>query len=223
MKIVAALASCKSGVTREELTAKTGISNGGTLKKTLDELIRCDFVRQFNAWHKRNRDAFFQLTDNFTLFHFSFMDGSVRDPNFWMNSVGGPRLANWEGQSFERLCVLHIDQIKKALGISGIGCETYSWRCRAADSKRGKGAQVDLVLERQDGNVNLCEMKFHWTPYEITAEEEAKLLNRREAFVADTGTTANCRITVISAAGIKPGAHAWVAQNSLTLDDLLES
>ena len=54
-----------------------------------------------NAWHKRNRNAFFQLTDNFTLFHFSFMSGGVRDPNFWMNSVGGPRLANWEGQSFE--------------------------------------------------------------------------------------------------------------------------
>jgi hypothetical protein len=222
LKVVAALASCKAGMTREELTAKTGIANGGTLKKTLDELIRCDFARQFNAWHKRNRDAFFQLTDNFTLFHFSFMGGGTRDPNFWMNSVGGPRLANWEGQSFERLCILHIDQIKKALGISGIGCEVYSWRGRT-DARHGKGAQIDLVIERQDGNVNLCEMKFYRGPCEITAEEEAKLLNRREAFLADTGTTANCRITVISTAGIKPGVHAGVAQNTLTLDDLLEA
>ena len=222
LKIVTALASCKSGVTREELIEKTGITNGGTMKKTLEELVRCDFVRQFNAWHKKNRDAFFQLTDNFTLFHFSFMNGNVHDPNFWMNSVGGARLANWEGQSFERVCVLHIDQIKRALGISGVGCEVYSWRKRA-DSKREKGAQIDLVLERQDGNVNLCEMKFYRTPYEITAEEEAKLLNRREAFRADTGTTANCRITVIAAEGIKPGVHASVAQNMLTLDDLLDS
>ena len=222
LKIVTALASCKSGVTREELIEKTGITNGGTMKKTLEELVRCDFVRQFNAWHKKNRDAFFQLTDNFTLFHFSFMNGNVHDPNFWMNSVGGARLANWEGQSFERVCVLHIDQIKRALGISGVGCEVYSWRKRA-DSKREKGAQIDLVLERQDGNVNLCEMKFYRTPYEITAEEEAKLLNRREAFRADTGTTANCRITVIAAEGIKPGVHASVAQNILTLDDLLDS
>jgi len=222
LKIVTALASCKAGVTREELIEKTGITNGGTLKKTLAELVRCDFVRQFNAWHKKNRDAFFQLIDNFTLFHFTFMNDGVRDPNFWMNSVGGPKLANWEGQSFERLCILHIDQIKKALGISGIGCEVYSWRTRASEDK-DKGAQIDLVLERQDGNVNLCEMKFYRTPFEITADEEVKLLNRREAFRADTGTSANCRITVIAAAGIKTGVHASVAQNTLTLDDLLNS
>jgi hypothetical protein len=222
LKIVTALASCKSGVTRGELVEKTGITNGGTLKKALEELVRCDFVRQFNAWHKTNRDAFFQLTDNFTLFHFSFMGRGARDPHFWMNAVGGPRLANWEGQSFERLCLLHIDQIKKALGISGIGCEVYSWRSRA-DSGHGRGAQIDLVIERQDGNVNLCEMKFYRTPYEITAEEEEKLLNRREAFRADTATTANCRITVIAASGIKPGVHAGVAQNVLTIDDLFES
>ena len=150
------------------------------------------------------------------------MNEGVRDPNFWMNSVGGSRLSNWEGQSFERVCLLHIDQIKRALGISGIGCEVYSWRTRTG-SKSGKGAQIDLVLERQDGNVNLCEMKFYRTPYEITAAEEEKLLNRREAFRADTGTTANCRITIIAAEGIKPGAHSAVAQNTLSLDDLLIS
>ena len=222
LKIVTALATCKSGVTREELIEKTGMKNGGVLKKTLDELVRCDFVRQFNAWHKKNRDAFFQLIDNFTLFHFTFMNGGVRDPNYWMNSVGGAKLANWEGQSFERLCILHIDQIKKALGVSGVGCEVYSWRTRAS-AGQAKGAQIDLVLERQDGNVNLCEMKFYRTAYEITAEEEAKLLNRREAFFADTGTSANCRITLIAAEGIKPGVHAAVVQNTLTLDDLLGS
>lgn len=222
LKIVTALAGCKAGVTRAELTAKTGISNGGTLKKALEELVRCDFVRQFSAWHKKNRDSFFQLTDNFTLFHFTFMKDGSRDPNFWMNSVGGPRLANWEGLSFERVCVLHVEQIKKALGISGIGCEVYSWRT-VASAAAGKGAQIDLVLERQDGNVNLCEMKYYRTPYDVTAEEERKLLNRREAFRADTGTSANCRITIIAAEGIKSGIHAAVAQNTLTLDDLLES
>jgi hypothetical protein len=138
-----------------------------------------------------------------------------------MNSVGGPRLANWEGQSFERLCLLHIDQIKKALGIAGVGCEVYSWRTRAG-SKSERGAQIDLVLERQDGNVNLCEMKFYRTPYEISAEEESKLLNRREAFRTDTGTSANCRITIIAAEGVKPGVHSGVAQNTLSIDDLLD-
>lgn len=111
---------------------------------------------------------------------------------------------------------------KRALGIAGIGCEVYSWRVRAG-AKSGNGAQIDLVLERQDGNVNLCEMKFYRVPYEITAEEEKKLLNRREAFRADTGTSANCRITVIAAEGLKPGRHSAVAQNILTLEDLLAS
>ncbi len=92
-----------------------------------------------------------------------------------------------------------------------------------AASPSEKGAQIDLVLERQDGNVNLCEMKFYRTPYEITAEEEAKLLNRREAFRKDTGTSANCRITIIAAEGIKQSAHAGVAQNALTIADILDS
>ena len=179
-----------------------------------EEEVKAEFCKFFKM-------KIFALRDNFTLFHFTFMKGGVHDSNFWMNAVGGSRLANWEGQSFERLCILHVDQIKRALGISGIGCKVYSWRNRA-NAGHDKGAQIDLVIERQDGNVNLCEMKFYRTPYEITAEEEAKLLNRREAFRADTGTSANCRITIIAVAGIKPGVHAAVAQNTLTLEDLLQ-
>ena len=219
LKIVTALASCKSGVTREELVEKTGITNGGTMKKTLEELVRCDFVRQFNAWHKKNRDAFFQLTDNFTLFHFSFMNGSVHDPNFWMNSVGGARLANWEGQSFERVCVLHIDQIKRALGISGVGCEVYSWRKRA-DSKREKGAQIDLVLERQDGNVNLCEMKFSVGPYELKDAYEKKLRQRMTIFREATKCTKALVNTFVTTFGVADGMHKSIVNSEVTLDEL---
>ena len=221
LKIVTALASCKSGVTREELVEKTGITNGGTMKKTLEELVRCDFVRQFNAWHKKNRDASFQLTDNFTLFHFSFMNGSVHDPNFWMNSVGGSRLANWEGQSFERVCILHIDQIKRALGISGVGCEVYSWRKRA-DSKREKGAQIDLVLERQDGNVNLCEMKYSKEAYAIDADEDRKIANRVAAFDRELGGNKTIHVTMVTAHGLIHNTYWNNVQTEVTLDDLFE-
>ncbi len=220
LKVVEALSGCKSGMTRSEIEDRTGIRNAGTLKKVLDELARCDFVRQFHAWHKRNRDSMFQLVDNFTLFHYSFMKKEgAGDPRFWMNSVGGARLANWEGNSFEMVCLLHIESIKRALGISGIGSEVYSWRT-PMEAGGGRGAQIDLVIERQDNTVNICEVKFCRSPYEITLDEADKANNRRERFLAETGYTGTCKLTLVASNGAKPGIHRGIFQNILTLDDL---
>lgn len=219
LKIVEALADCKSGVTRDELAEKSGVHHAATFKKVVDELIRCDFVRKFRAWHKKNRDCFLQLIDNFTLFYFTFMKNGTEDEHFWMNSVGGAKLSNWQGNSFERVCLLHIDEIKRALGISGIGCEVYSWRSSSGDQGR-KGAQIDLVIDRQDANVNLCEMKYYRRPYEIGEEEAARIRNRQERFLEETGYNGSCRNTLVAAHGLAPGRYRDIVQNTLTLDDL---
>ena len=220
LKIVQALAARRYGMTREEILNETGLKNGGNFKKILDDLVRCDFVRQSNARKKRNRDAFFQLVDCFTIFHHAFMTGrAAGDAHFWSNSLEAPALASWKGLSFERLCVLHTEEIKRALGISGIRTEEYSWRTVSEDETL-KGAQIDLVIERADGNINLCEMKYTDGPFELDARESEKLQHRKLAFKSENSLNKSCRLTLISPNGIKSNKYSHLIQNVITVGDL---
>ena len=141
-----------------------------------------------------------------------------RDEHRWMNSQRSPQLAAWRGLAFERVCLQHVEQIKAALGIAGVRTSAYSWRSRADGGERG--AQIDIVLDRDDGVVNLCEIKYSATPYEIDADEAARLRNRKELFMRETGTRKTCRTTLVTSCGLKAGKNRWTAEAEVSLDDL---
>ena len=217
--IVEALSKRKSGLTRDEIASAAKQKPGGNFKTRLMELEQCDFIRKYLPPDKKNRGAVFQLIDNFTLFHYAFAAAcGERDEHLWTNSQSSPRLAAWRGLSFERVCLQHVEAIKKALGISGVRTSAYSWR--SSGSEGDGGAQIDLVLDRGDGVVNLCEMKYSSGPYEIDAEESARLKNCKEVFIRETGTRKTCRTTLVTSAGLKPGKYRWTAEAEVTLDDL---
>ena len=217
--IVEALSRKKSGMTREEIASATGQKIGGNFKTRLDELEQCDFIRHFLPPGRKNRGAVFQLMDAFTLFHYAFAESSVdRDEHRWMNSQRSPRLVAWRGMAFERVCLQHVEQIKRALGIAGVRSSAYSWRFRSDGIS--PGAQIDLVIDRDDGVVNLCEIKYSAAPYEITAEESARLKNRKQAFIRETGTRKTCRTTLVTSSGLLAGKYRWTAEAEVTLDDL---
>ena len=220
LKVVDVLSTRKSGIRREEIYASSGIASRSTLKKILDDLVRCDFVRQYAARGKRNRDAFFQLTDNFTIFHNSFLkDVAPHDPHFWTDRSGGPQINVWNGLSFERVCLLHLEEIRHALGISGEITNAYSWR--SATSEEGvRGAQIDLVIERADRVINLCEMKYCDGEYELDKDECERLRARRNAFIKETGTRYACRLTLVTPFGLKRNIHSGIIDNVITLEDL---
>ena len=117
-----------------------------------------------------------------------------------------------------------MEQIKTALGISGVRTSVYTWRSSSSKGKEGtqeeKGAQIDLVIDRADGVINLCEIKYTRTPYEIDVEESARLENRKDAFVRETGTKKTCMTTIVTLSGIKPTKFRWTAEAVVTLDDL---
>lgn len=220
LKVVDVLSAKKCGIKREEIYAASGLASRSTLKKVLDELVRCDFVRQYSARGKKNRDAFFQLIDNFTIFHNSFLkDGPVADPHFWTSRSESSRINVWNGLSFERVCLLHLDEIRRALGISGQVTTAYSWRS-ASDKDGTRGAQIDLVIERADKVINLCEMKYCDTEYELDKDEAERLRGRRAAFKKETGTHSACRITLVTPYGLKRNLHSGIVDNVITLDDL---
>ena len=112
------------------------------------------------------------------------------------------------------------EQIKKALQIGGVHSSNYAWRCEHPQDDAEKGAQIDLAIDRDDGIVNLCEMKFASKEYAITARDDADMRNKRAAFKRDTKTRKAVHVTYVTTFGIARNRYAGEVQSEVTLDDL---
>ena len=219
LKIITALGGKKSGMTREELSKVTGMKSSGQLSSLLEALEQCGFIRKYNVLGCKKL-AIYQLIDNFSLFHFRFLtETEGLDEHWWSHSVSSPRQANWRGLAFERLCLWHIPQIKKKLGISGVLTNVHSW-LHVPDDVYPLGAQIDLLLDRADNVINVCEMKYSTGAYAITKDEMVRLDNRIEMFDRVTGTNKAVHLTMVTAHGIVRNDYADLVQSEVTLDDL---
>ena len=221
VRIVEALCSRRSGLVRDEIARDAGLSNSGTLTKYLCELEQCGFVRRYRMGGKRIRDSVYQLVDNFSLFHFRFVrENRDGDPRFWSNSSDRPVLLSWQGLSFELVCLEHVEQIKRALQIGGVHSSNYAWRCERPQDAAERGAQIDLVIDRDDGIVNLCEMKFSTKEYAISATDDASMRNKRVAFKRETKSRKAIHVTYITSFGLARNRYFGDVQSEVTLDDL---
>ena len=217
--IVTALGKKKTGMTREEIIAATDKYSNGALSKVLDELEYCGFIRKYNGFDKKSKQAIYQLIDNYTLFYFKFIQQNENnDEHFWSASIDSAMHRAWSGLAFERLCMAHTQQIKVALGISGVLSNVYSWRKEADETS--DGAQIDLLIDRNDQVINLCEMKYSLSEYAIDAEYEQKLRNKKSAFIDATNTRKAVHLTMVTTFGIKTNVHSGIVQNEVKLDDL---
>ena len=217
--IVTALGKKKAGMTREEIIAATDKYSNGALSKVLDELEYCGFIRKYNGFDKKSKQAIYQLIDNYTLFYFKFIQQNENnDEHFWSASIDSAMHRAWSGLAFERLCMAHTQQIKAALGIAGVLSNVYSWRKEADETS--DGAQIDLLIDRKDQVINLCEMKYSLSEYIIDAEYEQKLRNKKSVFIDTTNTRKAVHLTMVTTFGIKVNAHSGIVQNEITLEDL---
>lgn len=217
--IVELLARKAKGMTRAELVKALRQPEGGTFSEILENLCNCDFIRKYSAFGKKERDVLYQLTDLFTLFYLRFVRNSnEQDPHRWSNMIDAPERRIWSGYSFEQLCLHHIPQIKEALGISGIQSDVCSWTMKAEEG--GKGAQIDLLIDRKDQIINLCEMKYSTSEYEITKRYNEEMQERREIFRSQTKTRKALHLTMVTTYGIKDNAYAGMIQSQVTMDDL---
>jgi len=213
VKIVTTLGSKASGLLREEIARACGIPESGKLSGYLEELEQCGFVRRYQPYGALKKGYLTQLVDNFTLFHFRFMAENQRhDPHFWTSSCDTPLFRTWAGLAFERLCLQEVGALKRALGITGVICNTCAWR--------GEGAQVDLLLDRNDRIVDLCEMKFCEGLYELDKEEDLRLRTRRETFVRETACRKSAHLILVTTHGLGKSKYQSVFQSVITLDDL---
>ena len=223
LRLVKGLAANKMGMSQKELLAAAGVSSGGNGKRYLEELEQSGFVRKFTSYGKRKRDSQYQLIDCFTLFHLKFIAGeSNPDEHYWQHSVNSPKVNAWRGLAFERVCFWHVRQIKQALGVSGVLTQVYCWR-HVADDVYPIGAQIDMLIERADRVVNICEMKFSAQPFSIEKNYLERLKAKLGAFKQVTKTRLAIHLTFVTAAGLLHNKYSGIVQSEVTLEDLFKS
>ncbi|GHV58164.1 hypothetical protein FACS1894182_09220 [Bacteroidia bacterium] len=219
LKIVEALSAKTKGLTREEIIKASGISNGGGLTTLLEELEQCDFIRSYNGFGKKTKSTLYQLADFYSLFYFNFLENrKIKDEHFWMNFIDNAKRRAWSGYAFEQVCLAHVKQIKQKLGIAGVLTNISSWRSNDKDH----AAQIDLVIERNDRVINLCEMKYAGEEFVIDKQQDENLRNKRAAFRNETKTSKTLYITMITTYGVKHNEYWGNIQSEVVMDDLFE-
>jgi AAA+ ATPase superfamily predicted ATPase len=217
ISVVKALGTKLKGLTRAEIVEAVGRADGSKVTEALTNLELSGFIRKYSAFPRKKNGALYQLIDNFSLFWLAFMDkGRPTSPHYWSDMRNTPRLNAWRGYAFEIVCLQHIDQIEQGLGVSGVLTWVSSWKSRSSSP----GAQIDLLIERGDRVVNLCEIKYAGSEYEIDKEYEANLRNKRAAFESETKTRLTPFMTMISTYGVKHNQYSGIIRSEVTMDAL---
>ena len=217
--IIETLGKKKTGMTRAEIVHETGLIDNGKLSDMLEDLENCGFIRKYNTIGKKIKGALFQLIDSYTLFYYRFVqDNLVNDEHFWSKSIDTPNYFNWCGLAFERVCLLHSRQIKTKLGVAGIISSEYAWQTEG--NRQENGAQIDLLIDRNDGVINLCEMKYTKSPFKIDAAYDAVLQNKKMRFIEATETQKAIHLTMITSQGLVRNSFSDEIQYQVTGEDL---
>lgn len=218
LAVIRMLTERKEGFTRKEINEKTKLG-GAALSKILSDLEQCDFIFSYARYGNAKNNAIYRIKDFYTLFYYKYVNGiDTKDSLRWTHLSSTPQVSSWQGFSFELLCLLHLDEIKKALGIDRILNDASAWRSRQPE----QNTQIDLVIERADHNINLCEMKFSSGMYAIDKGYEQKLRERMSIFLAETMTRCSTRITLVTTYGVLQNKHSGIVNDEVLLDDLFE-
>ena len=218
IELIKTLGKSRQGMTRSQIASALNVPNNGHLGQQLEDLVYCDLIRKNIVREKelKTKDAIYQICDFFSLFYLTFIDRAEVETAYWSHHINTPEINTWMGLAYELVCMAHIHQIKCALRIDGISTISYSWRSKSSTP----AAQIDIVIERADRIVNICEVKYSQSPYELDKEEYDKIQNRKNAFIKETALKHTPWITLITTEGIAPGKYSQMVQSVVVLDDL---
>lgn len=217
IEIVKALGTKTKGLTRDEIISLTKRTNGGGFSKLLKDLEQSGFIRKYHSIDKKEKGAIYQLTDFFTVFHFNFMaNRKYNDENYWQHLIDHAEHRAWSEFAFEQVCLYHLPLVKQKLGISGILTNVASW-IGTFDQKK---VQIDLLIDRNDGVINLCEMKFAKGIYTIDKTNWQNLLNKIEVFRQNIKSKKAIHLTMLTPFGIAQNEYSSEVNSEIVLDDL---
>lgn len=215
--IIRTLANVRKGLTRTVLLTKSKINSGGTLTKTLEDLEESGFIEKYTPY-QGNKDSIYRLTDEYSMFYIKFIENTKpSNKSVWMKMQGQQSYKIWSGFSFETICMKHIEQIKESLKISGINSSHGSW----IEKNKPNGAQIDLLLDRDDNIINVFEMKFYNTEYALDKKYANELATKVNVFTASSKTKKSVFVTFITTYGLVANQYSrQFVQNELTMNDL---
>ena len=216
--IIKALNKSRKGLTREEIASELKCSNNGHLGKQLEDLVCCDLIRKNIVREKeiKRKDAIYQLCDFFSLFYLTFIERAEVEQQYWSHHINTPEVNSWMGLTYERICMAHIQQIKHSLHLDTISTLSYSWRSKTSTP----AAQIDIIIERADKIVNICEVKYCQGEYNLDKDEYERINKRKNAFIQETGLRHTPWLTMITTEGVARGKYSEMIQTQVTLDDL---
>ncbi|MBS0619894.1 MAG: AAA family ATPase [Verrucomicrobia bacterium] len=226
ISIVKALAKAPAGLTKEALLDKVKLASGGSSSRIIEELVDAGFLVYIPSLFKKKKSGVYRLIDEYSLFYFTWIAENSHiglessDPKFWIKKQGTPKWHAWSGCAFEALCLKHIPKIKQALGISGISTVETGWHYLPKASAQ-TGAQIDLVIDRADRCINLCEMKYSDFEFVIDKAYLENLRTKKRVFKEQTETKKTLFTTMVTTYGVKKNSHYHTAiDNQVTMDDL---
>ena len=181
-------------------------------------------IRVISSTFRFKRGTKYRLTDFYTLFYYKFVEPNhSKDANWWSNNINSRSIESWMGNSFELVCMKHHAQIKEALGIRGMSTEVSTWQVLPNEADNTEGAQIDMIIERADRIIHLCEMKFSQDVYHITKDYDKHIRERAGLFKYITGTKKTIVNTFITTYGVANGKYRSIVHSDVTMDDLFES
>lgn len=220
LKVIEALASFPQGLTRNEILKITKLADGGTINRAIGELENSGFITRQLPFQKKTKDTLYKLFDLYCLFYLKFIKpNKPAGEGTWLNIANGPAYKAWSGYAFENICAMHIDEIKKALGISGVYSNVSAWKFTGNDEL--PGAQIDLLIDRNDKVVNLCEAKFSDKEFVITKDYAQELRKKKLVFEQITKTKKSVFTTLLSTyPALQNKYYLEEIQSEVTIDAL---
>lgn len=216
-RIVSFLYTRNAGYTRAEIIKKIDMKDGGSLTQSLNALIASDFVVKYIPFGKGKKE-YYKLVDSFCMFYLYFMDNQKQiDENFWQHNISSTQVVSWRGYSYENVCFNHIEQIKKALGISGVITSHSAWSKRADDED---GVQIDLIISRNDNVINMCEIKYYSDQFVVGKEYYKVLMHRQELLSKEIPKKCTIHNTLITTFGLSYNEYSGIFSNVISMDDL---
>jgi len=217
-RIVQLLAGRRLGFTRKDILSKTGLDDCGSSTRMLKALEMSDFIRPYVPFGKSLREVYYKLIDPFCLFYLKFVHTRKEmDPEFWMHNVTSASINSWRGFAFEEICFNHVDKIKKALNILGVSSKQSGWAVIGDDDT--EGGQIDLLIERKDNVVNMCEMKFYSELITISKAYHAKLVHRQNLLMKNLSRKTVVQPVLVTTEGLAYNEYSGIFQNVVIIDD----
>lgn len=219
VEVIRALSTKWKGLTRHEIIDNTTHTNGGGLSKILTDLEASTFITTIHPFQKKKRDTLYRLTDEYSLFYLRFIEGQrPGKKDVWLQQSTDNSYKAWRGYAFENLCIKHVEAIKMALSIAGIHSQASSYLARHPET--GSVIQIDMLIDRADRSINLCEMKFYNADLVVTAEMAKQLRTRRARFIELSRTRKTVFNTLVTTYGVANSGGIPEVDHCITMDQL---